>query len=36
VLAVRILDEEKMLEQELDGYRDYSRKVRYRLMPYVW
>jgi protein-S-isoprenylcysteine O-methyltransferase Ste14 len=36
VLAVRILDEEKMLEQELDGYRDYARKVRYRLMPYVW
>jgi protein-S-isoprenylcysteine O-methyltransferase Ste14 len=36
VLAVRILDEETMLEQELDGYRDYARKVRYRLMPYVW
>ena len=36
VLAVRILDEEKMLEQELDGYRDYARKVRYRLMPGVW
>jgi protein-S-isoprenylcysteine O-methyltransferase Ste14 len=36
VLAVRIVDEEKMLEQELDGYGDYARKVRYRLMPYVW
>ena len=36
VLAVRILDEEKMLEQELDGYRDYACKVRYRLLPYVW
>jgi protein-S-isoprenylcysteine O-methyltransferase Ste14 len=36
VLAVRILDDEKMLEQELAGYRDYARKVRYRLLPYVW
>jgi protein-S-isoprenylcysteine O-methyltransferase Ste14 len=36
VLAVRILDEETMLQQDLDGYRDYARKVRYRLMPYVW
>jgi protein-S-isoprenylcysteine O-methyltransferase Ste14 len=36
VLAVRIVDEEKMLEQELDVYGDYARKVRYRLMPYVW
>jgi protein-S-isoprenylcysteine O-methyltransferase Ste14 len=36
VLATRILDEEKMLEQELDGYRDYARTVRYRLLPYVW
>lgn len=36
VLVVRIIDEEKMLEQELDGYRDYARKVRYRLIPYVW
>jgi protein-S-isoprenylcysteine O-methyltransferase Ste14 len=36
VLAVRILDEEKMLEQELEGYGDYARKVRYRLMPHLW
>jgi protein-S-isoprenylcysteine O-methyltransferase Ste14 len=36
VLAARILDEEKMLEQELDGYRDYARTVRYRLFPYLW
>ena len=36
VLAVRIVDEETMLEHELDGYGDYARKVRYRLMPYLW
>ncbi len=35
-LVLRILDEETMLQQELDGYRDYTRKVRYRLVPYVW
>jgi protein-S-isoprenylcysteine O-methyltransferase Ste14 len=36
VLVFRILDEEKALVQELDGYREYTRLVRYRLVPYVW
>jgi protein-S-isoprenylcysteine O-methyltransferase Ste14 len=36
VLAVRILDEEKMLTAELAGYDDYTRKVRYRMVPGVW
>jgi protein-S-isoprenylcysteine O-methyltransferase Ste14 len=36
VLAVRILDEESMLKQELAGYREYMGKVHYRLVPYVW
>ena len=35
-LIFRILDEEKMLTQELAGYREYTQRVRYRLMPYVW
>jgi protein-S-isoprenylcysteine O-methyltransferase Ste14 len=35
-LAVRILDEEKMLRQELDGYDEYTQKVHNRLVPYVW
>lgn len=35
-LALRIRDEEKLLEQELHGYRDYTHKVRYRLVPGVW
>jgi protein-S-isoprenylcysteine O-methyltransferase Ste14 len=34
--AVRILDEEKLLTQELDGYREYTDKVHHRLVPYVW
>ena len=36
VLALRILDEENMLREELDGYREYLEKVHYRLVPYVW
>jgi protein-S-isoprenylcysteine O-methyltransferase Ste14 len=36
VFAVRIADEEKLLNQELEGYRDYAGKVHHRLVPYVW
>jgi len=36
VLATRILDEEKALGQDLDGYDEYTRKVHYRLVPGVW
>jgi protein-S-isoprenylcysteine O-methyltransferase Ste14 len=36
VLTVRIRDEETMLRDELDGYREYTETVRYRLMPYMW
>jgi protein-S-isoprenylcysteine O-methyltransferase Ste14 len=35
-LAVRILDEEKMLTEQLPGYGEYAHKVRYRLVPGVW
>jgi len=36
VLALRIVDEEKMLREELNGYDDYTQKVHYRLVPGVW
>lgn len=36
VLALRIHDEEKLLREELTGYREYTRKVRYRLVPLMW
>ncbi|TVS88490.1 methyltransferase family protein [Mycobacterium helveticum] len=36
MLVFRILDEEKLLIAELAGYREYSRDVRYRLLPHVW
>jgi protein-S-isoprenylcysteine O-methyltransferase Ste14 len=36
VLVLRIVDEEKLLTQELGGYREYMQRVRYRLVPHVW
>lgn len=36
VLAVRIRHEERLLEQELEGYREYQQKVQYRLIPFIW
>jgi protein-S-isoprenylcysteine O-methyltransferase Ste14 len=36
VLVFRILDEEKLLGQKLAGYREYTQRVRYRLVPNVW
>jgi protein-S-isoprenylcysteine O-methyltransferase Ste14 len=36
VLVARIRDEEKLLQNELDGYREYTRQVRYRLVPSLW
>jgi protein-S-isoprenylcysteine O-methyltransferase Ste14 len=36
VLAWRIRDEEKLLQKELDGYREYTQQVRYRLVPAIW
>jgi protein-S-isoprenylcysteine O-methyltransferase Ste14 len=36
VIALRAVLEERMLAQELPGYRDYAARVRYRLIPRVW
>lgn len=36
VTVVRILNEEKVLTEDLDGYAEYKTKVRYRLIPFVW
>jgi protein-S-isoprenylcysteine O-methyltransferase Ste14 len=35
-LVARILNEERYLATNLAGYADYKRKVRYRLIPFVW
>jgi protein-S-isoprenylcysteine O-methyltransferase Ste14 len=36
VLMARILNEEKVLHRDLDGYAEYCRSVRYRLFPGIW
>ena len=36
VLLWRLLDEEKILRRDLPGYTQYMRKVRFRLVPFVW
>ena len=32
----RLLQEEKFLAQNLPGYAEYEKKVKYRLVPFVW
>lgn len=36
ILVKRIYNEEKVLEAGLPGYAEYEKKVRYRLLPFVW
>lgn len=36
LIVVRILNEEKLLRAELAGYEEYTRRVKYRLIPFVW
>lgn len=35
-LGWRLIDEERLLLRDLDGYAEYRRKVRWRLIPYIW
>jgi len=36
IIAKRIKGEEELLERELDGYKEYKQKVKYRLIPFIW
>ncbi len=36
IIVVRILDEEKLLTAELGGYDEYKKKVKYRILPFIW
>ena len=36
VIVIRIINEEKLLEEELVGYKEYKTKVKYRLIPFIW
>ena len=36
VIAKRIRNEEKVLEEGLEGYSEYKKKVKYRILPLIW
>ena len=36
IISKRIKNEEKVLEKELKGYKEYKNKVKYKLIPFIW
>jgi len=36
VIVFRVINEEKVLEEGLEGYREYKSRVKYRLIPFIW
>jgi len=36
IIAKRIKNEEEVLEKDLAGYTDYKKKVKYKMIPFVW
>ncbi len=36
IIAKRIKNEEKVLERDLKGYKEYKKKVKYKLIPFIW
>lgn len=36
LMAVRIKDEEKLLDEELEGYREYKKRVPWKMVPFIW
>ena len=36
IIAARIKNEEEVLSRELDGYDEYKKKVKYRMLPFIW
>ena len=36
VIVVRLKDEEELLTRELSGYAEYKKKVKYRILPFIW
>lgn len=36
IIAARIKNEEEVLGRELEGYEEYKKKVKYRMLPFVW
>ena len=36
IIIKRLKNEEEVLERDLKGYKEYKKKVKYRLIPFIW
>ncbi len=36
IIAKRIRNEEKVLEDGLEGYAEYKQRIRYKVIPFMW
>ena len=36
IIIKRLNNEEKVLEKDLKGYKEYKKKVKYKLIPFIW
>lgn len=36
IISKRIKNEEEVLSRELEGYEEYKKKVKYRMIPFIW
>ena len=36
IISKRIINEEELLEKKLKGYKEYKRKIKYKLIPFIW
>ena len=36
IIVVRLKEEEELLTRELNGYAEYKKKVKWRIIPYIW
>ena len=36
IICQRIKNEERVLEKDLNGYTEYKKKVKYKLIPFIW
>jgi protein-S-isoprenylcysteine O-methyltransferase Ste14 len=36
IIALRMRNEEQVLEEGLDGYKEYKTRVKYKVIPFIW
>jgi protein-S-isoprenylcysteine O-methyltransferase Ste14 len=35
-MIIRLKDEEDLLTRELPGYEEYKKKVKHKIIPFIW